>query len=60
MPQRKHSTTIKFNWLMVFKEMITVYSENHMEPTNTLCGQNAELLISKLGGTYRYYWALKD
>jgi hypothetical protein len=29
---------------MLFTEIITVYSENHMKPINMLCGQNAELL----------------
>jgi hypothetical protein len=32
---------------MLFKEIIAVYSEN----CKTLCGQNAELLIVKAGGT---------
>jgi hypothetical protein len=26
---------------MLFKEIISVYSENHMKPTNTLCKQDA-------------------
>jgi hypothetical protein len=29
---------------MLFEEIITVYSENHTKPINTLCGQNIELL----------------
>jgi hypothetical protein len=44
---------------MFFNEIITVYSENHMKPMNLLCGQNAELLIVKAGGTYSYHWVLK-
>jgi hypothetical protein len=36
-----------------------VYSQNHMKPINTFCGQNAELLTVKAGGTYSYDWALK-
>jgi hypothetical protein len=28
-------------------EIIAVYSENHKKPTNTLCGQNGELLTVK-------------
>jgi hypothetical protein len=32
---------------MLFKEIIAVYSENHTKAMNTLCGQNAELLIAK-------------
>jgi hypothetical protein len=34
---------------MLFKEIITVYSENHMKPINTLCGQNVELLTAETG-----------
>jgi hypothetical protein len=37
---------------MLFREINYVYSENHMTLTNTLCGQNAKLLIDKTGGTY--------
>jgi hypothetical protein len=29
---------------MMFREIIGIYSENHMELINLLCGQNAELL----------------
>jgi hypothetical protein len=48
-------TTI--NWLMLFKEIITVYAEKHKKRTNIPCGQNAELPNVK-GGTYNYHWAL--
>jgi hypothetical protein len=37
---------------MLLMEIIAVYSENHTKLTNTVCGQNAELLIIKAGGTY--------
>jgi hypothetical protein len=47
------------NCLMLFREIIAVYSENHMKPINTLCGQNAEILIIKAGGTYSYHWGFK-
>jgi hypothetical protein len=40
----------KTNRLMLFRETVAVYSENHTEHTNTLCGQNAEYL--KASGTY--------
>jgi hypothetical protein len=30
---------------MLFRETVAVYCENHMEHTDTLCGQNAEVLI---------------
>jgi hypothetical protein len=36
---------------MLLMEVISVYTENHTKPINTLCGQNAELLIIKVGGT---------
>jgi hypothetical protein len=39
-------------WLILFREIITVYSGNHAKPINTLCGQNAELLNVKVGGKY--------
>jgi hypothetical protein len=42
-------TTI--SWLMLFKEVIAVNSENHRKRTNTLCGQNTVID----GGTYGYY-----
>jgi hypothetical protein len=36
-PQREHHnfTITKINWLMLFKEIIAVYSENHTKPTKT-------------------------
>jgi hypothetical protein len=45
-------TITKINQLMLFKEIIDVYTENHTKQTNTLCGQNSEFLIVKAGGTY--------
>jgi hypothetical protein len=33
-------------FLMPFKKLIDVYSENHMKPVTTLCGQNAEELLT--------------
>jgi hypothetical protein len=44
-------TTI--NWLTLFKEIIAVYSENHMKPINT------ELVNLNVGGTYIYQCASK-
>jgi hypothetical protein len=39
--------------------MIAVYAKNLLKPTNTLCGQNVELLTVNAGGTtYSYHWAL--
>jgi hypothetical protein len=34
-------STTKPNRLMLFGETVAVYCENHMERTDTLCGQNA-------------------
>jgi hypothetical protein len=39
---------------MLFKEIITVYSENHTKQI-----QNAQVLIVKAGGTYSLDWASK-
>jgi hypothetical protein len=36
---------------MLFKETITVYSENSMKHTNTHNWENKELFIVKAGGT---------
>lgn len=33
---------------MLFTEIITDYPENHTKPTNTICGQNAELLTGDI------------
>jgi hypothetical protein len=52
-------STTKPNRLMLFREIIAVYCENHMEHTNTLCGQNAEIITIKTFGSYRYHCALE-
>jgi hypothetical protein len=44
---------------MLFKEMITVYVENHKKPNNTLREKNAELLNFNAGGTYSSHCALE-
>jgi hypothetical protein len=44
---------------MLFREIIAVCCENHTEHINTLCGQNAEFIDVKAGGTYSYHWTLK-
>jgi hypothetical protein len=38
---------------MLFREMNAVYSDNHTELINTLCGQNAESLTAEVGSTYK-------
>jgi hypothetical protein len=39
---------------MLFRKTSVVCSENHTQPINTLCGQNAELLNVKVYGIYFY------
>jgi hypothetical protein len=55
----QHFTITKISLLTLFKEIITVYSENHTKPIDTLCEQNAELLIAETGGTFCYDRPLK-
>jgi hypothetical protein len=58
-PQTEHNTSLLQRLTgILFKEMLAVYSENHMKPINTLCGHNTELLIVKVAGTYSYHWVL--
>jgi hypothetical protein len=40
------------NRLLLFREIISVYSENRTKHVNTLCGQNAECFNVKVHGTY--------
>jgi hypothetical protein len=56
--KKQHFTITKISWLLLFKEIIAVYSENRRKPIRTLCGQNSELLIGNGGGTFNYYWVL--
>jgi hypothetical protein len=49
----------KINWIMLCKELIAVYSENHKKLINAVCRQNTELFISKSCDTYSYQWTLK-
>jgi hypothetical protein len=48
------------NQLLLFRERVSVYCENHTGHTNTLCGQNAEFYYVKAGGTYSNHWAIED
>jgi hypothetical protein len=41
-------TTI--SWLRMKKEIIAVYSEDHMKPIKAFCEENAKLLNVKAGG----------
>jgi hypothetical protein len=44
---------------MLYKEIIDVCSEIHTKHINTLCGQNAEFVNVKPGGTYSNHWAIE-
>jgi hypothetical protein len=41
--------------LITLEEIIAVYCKDHMKQTSTLYGENAELLIIKADGTYKYH-----
>jgi hypothetical protein len=45
--------------LTLFRKTVAVYCENHMEHTNTLCGQNAGFWYVKAGGIYSNHSVLK-
>jgi hypothetical protein len=45
----------KPNRLMLFRDTVAVYCENHTE----LCGQKAEFLNVIADGTYNYHYNLK-
>ena len=48
-PRSKHSVSvIQTSQLMLYREIIAVYSHIHTKQINTLCGQNVELLNVKL------------
>jgi iron-sulfur cluster repair protein YtfE (RIC family) len=55
----------KISWLMLFREIIAVYSEKHTEPINKLCEQNVKLLNIKADGKnckhfVGYYYISKE
>jgi hypothetical protein len=50
----QHFTITNINWLMLFKEIIAVYGENHAKPINTKCN-----ITVKADGSYSYRSALK-
>lgn len=50
----RHFSMIMICWLMLFNEIIAVYSDNNTKPINTISEQNEKLLIVKVCGKYRY------
>jgi hypothetical protein len=43
--------------LMLYREIIAVFSEIHTKHINTMCGQNEETLNVTADGTNSYHWA---
>jgi len=58
-PLCKHTSIIEASHLMLYREIIAVFSEIHIKPINTPCEQNLEFVNVKPGGTYSNQWALK-
>ena len=59
-PRSKHFVSvIKTNQLMLYREIIAVCSQIHKEHTNTLRGQNVELLNVTPGGTYSNHCSVR-
>jgi hypothetical protein len=50
-----HFTITTISWLMLFKEIIAVYTEAHTKQKI----QNSALLIVQAGGINSYQWVLK-
>ena len=55
---------MKTSQLMLYREIMAVFSEIHKKHINTVCGQNVELLNVKLAvhtyiHTYNDHWALE-
>jgi hypothetical protein len=51
--QKAHYVSItKTNMLMLFRETVAVYCENHTKHTNTFCRKNSEVLDIETCGTY--------
>jgi hypothetical protein len=50
-----HFTITKINWLTLLREIIAVYSENHVKPINT----KYSITDCQADGSYSYRSALK-
>jgi hypothetical protein len=49
---RRCASITKTNRLMLFRDTIAVYCENHTEHINTFCGKNSEILDVEIRGIY--------
>ena len=47
-PRSKHTASLLYSQLMLYREIMAVCSEIHTKHINTLCGQNVELLNVKV------------
>ena len=53
-------SVVKTSQLMMYREIISVYSQIHTKHINTLCGQNTEFVNVAAGGTHSDHWALES
>jgi hypothetical protein len=44
---KHYVSATKPNRLMLFRETVAVYCENHTEHTNTLCGQKTQPILQR-------------
>jgi hypothetical protein len=51
----RHSSITNINWLMLFKKVIAVYSDNNIDHINKHFWQYSQLLFVIAGGTYSYH-----
>jgi hypothetical protein len=54
---RLHTSVMKINRLVFFREIIAVYCDNYLK--DMICRQNAELFVVKASGTYSNHCALR-
>jgi hypothetical protein len=52
--EKQRAPFTKVSWLMLFKEIIAVYSENYTKHIHTFCRRNTELLNAKAGTCSMY------
>jgi hypothetical protein len=57
--ETNYFSATKTSLLMLFRETVAVYCENHMRHTNTLFERKADFLYIQVGGTYINHWTLR-
>jgi len=58
--KRAQCATIRWtDQLMLYRGIIAYYCDSHKEHINKLCGQSAEFVNGKAGGTYSDHWPIK-